>query len=151
MGTRVLLVGEDNPYGSPPEYALFHEPRHASGNRLRLILGLSDVEYSLLSKMNLCDGKWSMREARAAAKRLREEPNGDRWPHVVVLLGRRVKNAFDLPDLKFFDAVYAHPVAISLPHPSGLNRLWNEPGAVRRARELLHKVAPDVPWGSSAT
>ncbi len=91
-----------------------------------------------------------MKEARAAAKKLREEPDGSKWPHVVVLLGAKVKKAFALPmELPFFEAIHLHPVVVSLPHPSGLNRLWNQPGAVRRAREILHTVAPDVPWGSS--
>ena len=36
---------------------------------------------------------------------------------------------------------------VSLPHPSGLCRAWNEPSAVARARDILRRACPDVPWG----
>ena len=43
-GRKILLVGEANPYGEDPKYALFPQPRRAAGNRLRLIFGLTDLE-----------------------------------------------------------------------------------------------------------
>lgn len=36
---------------------------------------------------------------------------------------------------------------VSLPHPSGRNLIWNQPGKVSLARGLLRLVAPGVSWG----
>jgi hypothetical protein len=38
---------------------------------------------------------------------------------------------------------------ISIPHPSGLNRRWNEPGPVDHVRTLLRSIAPEIPWGTA--
>jgi hypothetical protein len=157
---RVLLVGELNPFGADPRFALYHLPRHSSGNRLRCILGLTDLEYHrFLDKANLCDGKWSAREARERLATLVDAraPGG-----VVVLLGGRVRDAasrFVLDrcgapyELEFFKQLDLWSGSqrrrfTCLPHPSGLCRLWNEPGAVTRARRLLAEVAPWVHWGT---
>lgn len=153
--SRVLLVGEVNPHGSDPRHALYHLPRTSSGNRLRCILGLTDLEYHrLLDKANLCEGEWSSKQA---APRLAELVLSRRG--VVVLLGARVraaarrmiKLAYVDPDpgVEFFGRVTlgSGVVLVSLPHPSGLCRLWNEPGTAARARALLREVAPQVPWG----
>lgn len=83
---KPLIVGELNPYGSDPRYALYHLPRHASGNRLREIMGLTDVEYSRgLDKVNLCVGRWSLTAARAACELLFKEQRP-----CFVLLGKKV-------------------------------------------------------------
>lgn len=154
--SHVLLVGEDNPYGQDPRFALYHKPRHASGNRLRQHLGLRDATYEKLQKINLCGGKWSAKEARWRAA----EING-RAPvtceyaaflddlRVIVLLGAKVREAFGLRT-EFFGitgATTANLVYVVLPHPSGLNRAWNRPGAREDARRLLRHAAPEVPWG----
>ena len=154
---RVLLVGEVNPLGSDPRHALYHLPRTSSGNRLRCILGLTDLEYHrLLDKVNLCVGKWSTKQAAVLLAELVLRNSTGRG--VVVLLGARVRAAArrmiklaSAPDLRveFFTRVTlgSGVVLVSLPHPSGLCRLWNEPGAPARARALLREVAPQVPWG----
>lgn len=157
---RILLVGELNPFGADPRYALYHLPRHSSGNRLRCLLGLTDLEYHrLLDKANLCDGKWSARKAleRLGALLDSRGPGG-----VVVLLGARVrgvarrlareKYGADL-GLDFFTVLEVgegelRRILVSLPHPSGLCRAWNEPGSVTRARRLLTVLAPGVSWGT---
>jgi hypothetical protein len=171
---RVLLVGDLNPSGADLRLALYHLPRHSSGNRLRCVLGLTDLEYHrLLDRANLCDGKWS---AEAARGRLADLLDARAPGGVVVLLGARVRDvARRLLEARFKTAValgffdqwaawdpypvtydenrlfatskIAYTVAC-LPHPSGLCRLWNEPGAVTRARRLLAEVAPWVHWGS---
>ena len=155
-------MGEVNPLGSDPRHALYHLPRTSSGNRLRCILGLTDLEYhQLLDKVNLCEGQWSARQAPAHLAELVLSRRG-----VIVLLGARVRDAaqrmsrlasssLDLqaavPDreVEFFSRVTlgSGVVLACLPHPSGLCRLWNEPGAAARARALLREVAPQVPWG----
>jgi hypothetical protein len=159
---KVLLVGELNPHGADPRLVLYHLPRHSSGNRLRLILGLTDLEYHrLLDRVNLCDGRWS---AGAARERLTALVDARAPGGVVVLLGARVRatarrlvrDTFGVDfKMDFFSVVDAwsgprHRRLVYLPHPSGLNRLWNEPGSVTRARRLLAEVAPWVHWGACA-
>jgi hypothetical protein len=133
-----LLVGEANPYGADPRYALYPYPERASGHRLAtLILGLTPHEYlRRFERVNLCPQKWSMKVARPRALEL-EAANPYRRPFV--LLGRKVADAFGL-DIPFFSgyALDGGPFKYYLiPHPSGLCREWNAPDAVQRARLLL--------------
>jgi len=145
---RVLLVGETNPYGSSPAFALFHLPRHASGNRLREHLGLNDGHYEQIMKANLCTGKWGMRAARVEAAKLEDLQHLE----TIVMLGTKVKTAFGLNNLPFFRAVQIlEHTYVSLPHPSGLNRLWNDPLARYQARDVLKQHVPEVPWGSTTS
>lgn len=73
MTPPLIIVGEVNPFGADPFFALYHLPRESSGNRLRVIWGLSDHVYAGLTKVNLCTGRWSMPAARAAAYKLRKD------------------------------------------------------------------------------
>lgn len=142
---RVLLVGENNPLSRDPRYALYDEPQGCSGHRLRtMILGLSRRTYfsDAITRMNLVVGQWSLAAARMVAEELRWRPTHD----VVVMLGRRVIEAFKF-DIDAFTSTGETPVYVALPHPSGLNRIWNDPRAFLAAREVLKKVAPLVPWG----
>lgn len=148
---RVLLVGELNPLGSNPYFALYHLPRGASGDRLRVILGLPDHAYARrLAKVNLCAGRFSTRVARGAARLILETRRED----VLVLLGSLVREAFDGPRI-FERQILSCPgpgcsgspcqvVLLGLPHPSGRNLLWRDPVAVGRAREAFRAVAPWV-------
>lgn len=72
------------------------------------------------------------------------------------MLGRKVASAFRYQGAFFtseerWEALTDGPPLwlVSLPHPSGLNRMWNVEGADRRARDLLRSVAPGVPWGET--
>lgn len=143
----VLLVGEDNPYGSYPGFALYPRPERAAGNRLRQILGLRERTYLAIHRTNLCTGKWSMREARRRSSLLLA-PSVP-WL-VLVLLGRKVGTAFNFRG-GFFSVEERSDFfrLVSLPHPSGRNRMWNEVGAKERARRLLISEAPVVPWGET--
>lgn len=140
---KPLLVGELNPYGADPYFALYHLPREASGNRLRLILGLEDNEYlDKFDRVNLSEGRWSLRTARLRANAiLGGEPRS-----ALVLLGAKVCSAFSLPFWPFTVQRSACawdeggvPVAV-LPHPSGLSRLWNVEGADERARSACREA-----------
>lgn len=147
---RPLLVGEDNPYGQDPRYALFPLPTGASGARLREILGLSLSQYlGGFDRLNLCAGKWSQREARAHANRWRkvweEEPRAMRPG--VVLLGVRVAAAFGLDPAPFRVQICRGAVYYLLPHPSGRNRAWNGAGRVEQARGVLRPLLAEVGGG----
>lgn len=150
---RVLLLGENNPYGPDPEFALYCDPPGCSGDRLRRILGLSESQYLPLHRANLCDGPWSRARGKERALELLS-PQAP-W-QVMVLLGRKVTEVFEkaaLDDVPFvaFSTRTCCPgmTLVSLPHPSGQNAgLWNR-SARDRARQILRALAPEVPWGSA--
>ena len=141
--TRLVFVGESNPYGDEG-FALYYLPRHASGNRLREHLGLTDDDYEAIARVNLCPGKWSMPVARERAAKLRAEYD------VVVCLGAKVRAAFNGPPPFTIAAMteFRDKLVVSLPHPSGLNRAWDDPLARTRARALMWGVAPSIRWGA---
>jgi hypothetical protein len=142
----LCLVGELNPYGGDPAFALYHLPRNASGDRLRRHLGLTDATYEALPKVNLCEGEWDLERARDHARHLCHLHS------VFVLCGVKVSRAFGGPrpftweiSTRNLDAAL-----VSVPHPSGLSRAWNDPTARERARDLLRQHAPWVPWGEAS-
>lgn len=137
---KPLLIGEANPYGNRPEFALYPLPPNASGGRLARILGLSRTEYlRRFDRVNLCCGPWRIRTARAAASDLRAARGTP-----LVLLGAKVCSAFGLPYAPF---TVVEGQLYLLPHPSGLNRAWADREAVPRARHLLGEFL--LPAGAS--
>jgi len=142
---RPLLVGEANPYGGDPEFALYPSPPGCSGDRLcRLVMGLDPDDYlERFDWVNLCPSRWSTRAARGRADEIAAERAGG----VVVLLGAKVAGAFGhAPPHKPFavlDGAYRDQEGaprlrfVVLPHPSGLSRAWGVPGAYERARSVL--------------
>jgi hypothetical protein len=146
------LLGEQNPYGSNPEFALYCYPPGCAGYRLRRILGLPQYQYLDLHRKNLCDGDWSSQDAR---KRARELLSPEAPWRVIVLLGRKVTASFEkvaLDDVPLvpFSTRECRPgmTLVSLPHPSGRNTCWNDRKLWDRAREILRELAPELPWGS---
>lgn len=144
MTAPLVIVGELNPYGADPAFALYHLPRNASGNRLREIMGLPDHAYAALEKVNICTGKWSLPAARTKATYAILFGEGTR----LVLLGAKVRAAFFGPP-PFGMERRAGCQLLGLPHPSGLNRAWDAPGARARARDVLRELAPEIAWGSA--
>jgi hypothetical protein len=136
--SKIVLVGELNPYGSDPTFALYPEPRGATGDRLcRKIMGLKGWDYlQRFDRVNLCEGKWSVPRARKEAQRLLM----GEW-ETYVLLGKKVQVAFGLVhDPPFSVTCLKGKKVVSIPHPSGLNRAWNRPEAVGLAREVLDRA-----------
>ncbi len=129
----MVLVGESNPYGADPHYALYPAPDGSAGQRLcQVILGLSRKRYlECFDRVNLCRAQWRIREAREAAGRLIHARRR------VVALGSKVCSAFGIPFEPF--SLHDDGRILCLPHPSGLCRLWNEPGCVDSAREATYK------------
>lgn len=137
--SKPLLVGESNPYGSPPEYDLWPLPERASGWRLcHQVLGITEERYlEVFDRANLVRGEWCWLAARTAARAVRHER--------AVLLGQKVATAFDL---KFEPLRVARVTStlkvLLLPHPSGLNRHWNDDRAILAARDAVRAFAPEV-------
>ncbi len=90
--------------------------------RYRLLLNLAQP-------VNLCEGVWDLREAESRAAVLGSAAASRRF----VLLGRRVARAFGCRDLPFLRlAIVWDNNVLVVPHPSGLNRIYNDPA--ERAR-----------------
>lgn len=143
---KALLVGEDNPYGKDPRYALYPLPEYSAGGRLcSLILQLSVKEYiKSFDRVNLCAEKWSMKEAKERALDLLTV-RGEKQHDHFILFGSKVATAFGLRFNPFMSTTIgtgpAREVSVTiLPHPSGRNRIWNEPGAIERARDMIFRV-----------
>jgi len=141
---KPLLVGEQNPYQSDPRlaqrYALYPDPPRCAGwNLCHRVMQLDEGEYlRRFDRVNLCDGKWAMKEARARAKTLLNAGDPDRR---VILFGAKVCKAFDFSFYPFlFVKTYAPLKVVILPHPAGLARAGNEPGAHERARAVLKEA-----------
>lgn len=136
---KPLLVGEANPYGADPAFALYPLPERSSGDRLcRLVMGLERREYlRRFDRVNLCPQRWSMPLARRNALRIML----DEKVTPVVLLGAKVCAAFSLKfepfTVKRSESDTGTQVYVTLPHPSGLSRAWNEENAFLRARTVL--------------
>lgn len=131
---RPLLVGETNTTAmAAPEMALYPYPSTGSGGRFCKIAGLTASEYLVVfDRVNLCRGEWSAREAESKAYEIKML-----WRHtLVVLLGRKVCEAFGLP-YEPFRSIGRYLV---LPHPSGRCRTWNDPENIDRARRALRKA-----------
>jgi hypothetical protein len=157
---RVLLVGEINPYGGQPGYALYHEPTNSAGGRLqRLVLGLDARRWYLpLWRVNLCVGSWDDDEARGRAVALTR--TSAPW-RTIVLLGDKVRSAFFGARLfrqkaQPFTVLSVATVsaettvefsALALPHPSGRNAANWTSDNVTRARRMLRDLEPSIPWG----
>jgi len=141
---KPLLVGEANPYGGDPDYALYPHPRGCAGHRLcERVMGLTDREYlDRFDRVNLCPTEWSMKVARSEAERIVRRQ--DVCDFITVLLGARVCAAFMVPFEPFqsrvMEIVDVRRRWVVLPHPSGLSRAWNAPGAYDRARAVLREA-----------
>lgn len=136
---KPMLIGESNPYGSDPYYALYPAPDGCSGHRLCcLVLGMHRHTYlETFDRINLCEGRWSLRTARQRAQEL--------WPQrrKFILFGYKVCTAWEILPYEPF-TVHDGGTTLILPHPSGLCRLWNEPGAFTRARAAVAAFLPDI-------
>lgn len=148
VGPRPVFVGEVNPYSDRPWCALLDVPAGASGDRLRrLVCAVGVRRYRAFPRYDLCVRKWSAPAARLRAREIAAEHAAD----VLVLLGRRVTHAFDMGAVEPFTFVrvdhFRPHAAVVLPHPSGLCRAWQAPGAFVYARVLLAEALPQVPWG----
>ena len=155
---KPLLVGEANPYQSDPRlaqrYALYPDPPHCAGwNLCHKILQLSEGEYlSRFDRVNLCHRNWSVIEARKKAVEVSSDER------TFVLFGAKVTRVFAwmLGHEDNFNPFTWHEEShrvgpletpthvvrryLVLPHPSGLSRAWNEPGAYERARSVLREA-----------
>lgn len=83
-------------------------------------------------------GKKEVLEARHMAQMIME-----RWPDsMLILAGQRVCSAFSVAYLPLkFDVTPMGPSVLCIPHPSGLNRWWNDPQNVEDFVNAARKTA----------
>lgn len=138
LATKPILVGESNPYGADPHYALFPLPEGCSGHRLcHKVLGMSRRTYlESFDRVNLCVGEWCGEEARTKAVQLLSDPRREKF----LLLGSKVSVAFGLRYLPLL----SFGARLILPHPSGACRLWDEPGTFEHARRAVALFLPSL-------
>lgn len=161
---KPLLVGECNPYGPDPKFALYPYPRNSAGGRLcRVVFRLPTTLYlDAFDRVNLCATRWSQPAARRKAGELLQAVDVHR---TIILCGARPASAFGLEpatvqepvrvvktdkmmpgDATLFRRV-VHETFIVLPHPSGRNRIWSD-SINTYVRTELARLVPDIPWGS---
>lgn len=141
---KPILVGESNPFGSDPYFALYPAPEGSAGWRLAQEIFRFQFRKTYLEsfeRMNLIqlppNANWSAPAAREAAARLEPLWVGRR----VVLLGTRVCAAFGFPNVPPFTSKRRYEVDyFFLPHPSGRNRIWNDPASIEKARAMLPQI-----------
>lgn len=138
--SKPMIVGEANPYGADPYFAMYPQPKHSAGGRLcRLILKMEPEQYLCeFDRVNLCPEKWSVPIARVNAQRIR---SGDQ--RIVIMLGAKVTRimGFEFEPFKVFRTPPPSAKAfVCLPHPSGLNRMWHEPRAFELAQKAVNEA-----------
>ncbi len=141
MRRRLIIVGE----GPSPTF-INQRVHPLFGNPCRRLvlsagwsqLGADDRHHykELLRRgrpVNVCKGIWSLDEARGTASEvLVDNPDA-----VLVLLGRRVSQAFRHA-AEWYEFESSYPVmTVSVPHPSGLNREWNDVRTSMQVGEVL--------------
>lgn len=143
----VVVIGELNPYGTDPRYALYDEPHNSAGSVLRRrVFAVPRRVYfdsHLFVRGNICTGVWNLTAARDRVKLVRAE-----YPEsTYILLGRKVSSAFGYSGT----LIAQSGNYVILPHPSGRNTMWNDPQVVQDVRTLLCTAIPWIPWGSEAS
>lgn len=150
---RIVFVGQQPNTYEDEGQPLIIKP-NSSGERLAKWMGVSPSEFTNnFARVNLNpwhDGdEFSPNYHIAAAKNLYELLYGRR----VVLLGPAVAEAFgvsrrDYVYFRFYDHPEAHFIYAVMPHPSGLNRLYNDPQIMAQAKNFLQflwNVRGDTP------
>lgn len=142
---KPLIVGESNPGSDSMRWALYPSPNGCAGHRLCVkILGMDPDEYlATFHRTNIFlnyAGPWKKEHMLVAMERA--YGLADNHSGLLVALGKRVGAAFGHP--VFFEpvpwGVDRDVTLLCIPHPSGLCRVWNEPGVMDRARELVRSL-----------
>ena len=106
---RLVIVGELNPYGTDPHFAMYPLPANSAGGRMqRLVCRLPRSVYCDIPRYNLCTGKWSAPAARERANEILRLHANQEHDDRIVLLGRKVVGAFFGGD-RTWDGAGLHP------------------------------------------
>jgi hypothetical protein len=138
-----LLVGEMPGKNTRSALPLFPYPKNSSGGRLLAMSGIPPhLYFARMMRVNLFEHHvdiWNEEQANLnAIEIMKQQPKGRR----VVLCGRRVGSAFGFT--QFFQMGHdeeADAFYVAIPHPSGLNREYNDPIKRASARIALQWAA----------
>lgn len=146
---KLILVGEAPPDPHRGMKRAF-DPSARSGRRLAELFGVDDVSETFTT-VNIVN-RWPGRTAHGAAfpAGLAKANARNLWRSLdldgdLLLVGRRVSNAFGLGDAPYlrwgnYDGDEVVRRVAVFPHPSGTNRWWNEEGNPERARRFARRV-----------
>ena len=145
---KPLIVGEAPGKNGDPSKPI--EGR--VGARLADCCGLTLDEFlAAFERVNLLDeqpqdsGKGASFDVRQAGRVTRELEKTFAPGQVVLLLGKRVARAFRISCAEYFDwFALNHAQACVVPHPSGVNRWWNEPENELQMRRFMRNVAKEL-------
>ena len=138
------VIGMNNPRSDDPTHSLTTQPPGGTGHRLwqmaRARTGIDEADWlRMTDRRNLCAGEWNREEAWHKAREWYPELR-DR---TTVLLGADVSAQFPLSmgGILTWGREMGTPPAparpwILIPHPSGMNRWYNDAGN-RAAVEVL--------------
>lgn len=137
------IIGEAPGPNTSPKLPLFPLPPRSAGGRLIAYSRIAPAQYlGAFLRRNLfrtLPRAWDRADARINAERLMAELRL-RGITRVILLGTKVGAAFDVPDLWS----HGHAMSVELvtiPHPSGRCRVYNDVAAQRRAGAMLRWAA----------
>lgn len=124
---RPVLLGMNNPQSQRPEHALFPHPPGCTGHRLWQMLnertGCTRRQYlDAFERRNMLTGPWNMQRAKLVAPQLVEMFQG----RVVVVLGSQPRRALGLEECLIHPVERDGVTWRQIPHPSGLNRWYND-------------------------
>lgn len=128
---RGLVVGENPGPNSDPRTPLFPSPAVSAAGRMLYYSGVTPADYlGRLERVNQCVGWWCDGEAvmrlREIVKWLLLPENTTRgFPPRVLLLGRKVQEIWGVRGEFGFERWGGLQICFA-PHPSGLNRAYND-------------------------
>jgi hypothetical protein len=148
-GERPLMVGEQPGHGDPGQPLggriavrlcdLMGWPQeHYTGGTAYTVLTTYFETWNLIDRDTGTE-PWDRRAASRSWQQFLERRLASRnLPGVVVVFGRRAAEAVGARDRPYYEWLDGQLYdSVILPHPSGLNRLWNDPVTGARVREHL--------------
>jgi hypothetical protein len=153
---KPLLLGMCNPLSDDPEFDLYPYPEGSAGWRLWKMLpeGTTRAQYlDVFDRRNLLHQRtWDQKAAREAAVEIIASLA---FRPIIVVLGSQVRSALGLPNAEPLvlredmasatrvDGAACQAIVrwLPVPHPSGRNRWYNEPGNRERVGATLLELA----------
>lgn len=137
------IVGEAPGPNTSPKLPLFPVPTTSAGGRLLQYSRLSPAQYlgrfvrfNVFSRLQ----PWSVPAARERAAEIIDRIHASRI-RKVVLLGGKVAAAFGVPTDAYAVTFTVGAALIVVPHPSGLNRMYNDDRYQRRTGAAMRWAA----------
>lgn len=139
---RGVVVGEVPGAHTHEDLPMFPSPVTSSAGRLMEMSKLTPAQYlGCLYRRNVCYRRWSEGEASNTA-RLIVSSLFDHKDLFVVMCGHKVAAAFGVPcSYWMLGRLESRNCYTVIPHPSGLNRVYNDPGARERTRLWMRFAA----------